>query len=312
EQQAPIGAWIVRAMAERATGDKKSAHTSLEHVLQVEPENLAALLERAELWLTEADYERAASDLERALKSRPEDKQMLSRLAFAYERAGKMEEAQRVAVRAGLQPVQPVADGTIRVIGSAEEIETANSDDPIKSRQALEKLLEKNPQNAMLFARLGASYRTEDPARALGYYRRAAEIQPESADYVAGYAAALVQARRFAEAADILRRVITRSPQHYIAHANLATALYELKRYSEALPEYQWLLQAKPELAVTHYFIATAHDYLGEYPEALKAYETFLVHADKSSNQLEIEKVNLRLPTLRKQIQLGQGIKRKK
>ncbi|HKZ02765.1 MAG TPA: tetratricopeptide repeat protein, partial [Pyrinomonadaceae bacterium] len=46
EQQAPIGAWIVRAMAERATGDKKSAHTSLEHVLQVEPENLAALLER--------------------------------------------------------------------------------------------------------------------------------------------------------------------------------------------------------------------------------------------------------------------------
>jgi tetratricopeptide (TPR) repeat protein len=164
----------------------------------------------------------------------------------------------------------------------------------------------------MLFARLGASYRTDDPARALAYYRRAAEIQPESADYATGYAAALVQARRFAEAAGILRRVIAKSPQHYIAHANLATALYELKRYSEALPEYQWLLQAKPELAVTHYFIATAHDYLGEYPEALKAYETFLVHADKSSNQLEIEKVNLRLPTLRKQIQLGEGVKRKK
>ena len=43
--------------------------------------------------------------------------------------------------------------------------------------------------------------------------------------------------------------------------------------------------------------------------EALDAYETFLAHADARTNQLEIEKVNLRLPSLRKQIKLGQGAK---
>jgi len=222
-----------------------------------------------------------------------------------------LEEAQRIAQSAGLIQTQPAANGTIKVIGTSEEIEAANSHNQVKARRALEKLLEKNPQNAMLLARLGGSYRTDDPSRSLEYYRRATSIEPDNADYATGYAAALVQARRFTEGTIILRRVITSTPQSYAAHANLATALYELKRYSEALPEYEWLLQAKPDMAVAYYFIATAHDYLGEYPEALTAYETFLVRADPKINQLEIEKVKLRLPQLRRQIQLGQGTKQK-
>jgi tetratricopeptide (TPR) repeat protein len=310
EENAPVSAWIVRAMAERATGDKKSAHKSLEVVLQAEPENTAGLVERAELWIADANYERAAIDLNRALKSKPEDKGILARLAFTYEQAGDLEESRRVAEKAGLLPAVPA--GTIHVIGTAEEIEAANSEDVKKSRNALEKLLEKNPKNAMLLARLGASYRTESPARSAEYYRQAAELQPENEDYVVGYAAAMVQARRFPEAVSILRRVIRKAPEHEVAHANLATALYELKLFNEALPEYQWLLRAKPENAVTHYFIATCHDHLGEYQEALNAYELFLTGADSRINQLEIDKVKLRLPSLRRQIKLGEGVKKKK
>jgi tetratricopeptide (TPR) repeat protein len=121
----------------------------------------------------------------------------------------------------------------------------------------------------------------------------------------------LVQARRFADAVGILRQVVRLDPQNYAAHANLATALYELKQYGEALPEYEWILAAKPEIAVAHYFIATAHDYLGEYPEALASYEKFLAVADATTNQLEIDKVKLRLPSLRRQIQLKEGAKKK-
>jgi tetratricopeptide (TPR) repeat protein len=121
----------------------------------------------------------------------------------------------------------------------------------------------------------------------------------------------LVQARRFAEATAILRQVVKRNPDNYVAHANLATALYEGKQYSEALPEYEWILAAKPDAVVAYYFIATAHDYLGEYPEALAAYEKFLAAADAGTNQLEIDKVKLRLPPLRRQIELGEGKKKK-
>lgn len=38
----------------------------------------------------------------------------------------------------------------------------------------------------------------------------------------------------------------------------------------------------------------------------------FLAKADAAQNNLEMEKVNLRLPNLRRQIKNGQGAKRKK
>jgi tetratricopeptide (TPR) repeat protein len=101
------------------------------------------------------------------------------------------------------------------------------------------------------------------------------------------------------------------APDSYVARANLATALYESKRYQEAIPQYQWVVSAKPDASIAHYFIATSHDYLGEYTDALAAYEKFLSFADPNMNQLEIDKVKLRLPKLKRQIELGEGTKKK-
>jgi superkiller protein 3 len=310
--EAPASAWVVLAVAERANGNTAAAKATLDRILGDEPANIAALLERADLLTDEKNFESAIADLRAAAKVKPGEKTIMSRLAYALQQAGRHDEANEVAKSAGLEVKQSGGDRKGGVIGTPEEIEAANSDDPAIARKALEKLLEKNPRNAMLLGRLGASYRTDDPARSLDFYRRASELQPEAAEYAIGYAAALVQARRFADAAQILRQVLRLNPQNYAARANLATALYESKRYSEAIPEYEWIVAAKPEVAVAHYFIATSHDYLGEYPEALASYEKFLAAADVRTNQLEIDKVKLRLPSLRRQIQLGEGAKKNK
>lgn len=312
ETDAPASAWMLRALAERATGDNVAALASFDHVLQLEPTNLPALMERAEMRSSSGDKERALADLKSAEPLTKGEKAIASRIAADYELAGKPDDARRVAEAAGLKPAPQVSsDGVLKVIGTPEEIDAANSDDPVAARKALETLLEKNPNNAMLMAKLGAAYRTVDANRSLEYYKRASTIEPANPDYATGYSSALVQARRFAEAAIILRRVIAIAPNSYAAHANLATALYELKQFAAAVSEYEWLLKTKPDLSVAYYFIATAHDYLGEYNQALAAYESFLARADVKTNQLELEKVKLRLPLLRKQIQLGQGVKRK-
>lgn len=306
---APPLAWVSLALAQKANGDKLAAKTTLDRVLADEPQNLAALMERADLFLDDKNFELAIADLKVAAKVRIDDKAVASRLAYALQQAGKNDEAAAVVKAAGMEVQQPTANGG--VVGTPEEIEAANSADPAVARKALEKLLEKNPRSAMLLGRLGASYRTEDPARALDFYRRAAEIQPDAPEYALGYGAALVQARRFPEAAHILRQVVNASPDNYAAHANLAIALYESKRYLESISEYEWILTKRPDTVVTHYFIATAHDYLGEYPEALASYEKFLSLADAKTNQLEIDKVKLRLPSLQRQIKLGEGVKKK-
>ena len=309
--EAPASAWVGLAVAERANGNKVAAKSVLDRVLTDEPENVAALLERADLFIDEKDFEPAITDLKTAAKVKPADKVVMSRLAHALQQAGKAEEAAAVAKAAGLEVQLPVTGVAGGVVGTPEEIEAANSSDPATSRKALEKLLEKNPRSAMLLARLGASYRSDDPARSLNFFHKALEIQPDSPEYAIGFGAALVQARRFPEAARILGEVVKSTPENYTARANFATALYESKRYVEAIPQYEWILSVKPETAVAHYFIATSHDYLGEYPQALASYEKFLSAADASSNQLEIEKVKLRLPLLKRQVERKEGVKRK-
>jgi len=310
DTDAPASARVILAIAQRANGDSQSAKASLDSILSDEPNNLAAIMERADLMIDEKNLDAAIKDLKAAQKLKPADKVILARLAYVYQEAGRLDEAQAIAKAAGLEVQSQTGDG-LHVIGTKEEIDAANSSDPAVSRKAIERLLEKNPRNPTLMAQLGAAYRTDDPGRSLEYYRRAAEIDPKSVDYALEYAAALVQAKRYAAAAHILRQVIKVNPENYVAHTNLATALYQQKDYQSAIPEYEWIAKAKPELAVVHYFIATAHDYLREYVDALVSYETFMAKADPATNQLEIEKVKLRLPTLRRQIQLKEGVKRK-
>jgi tetratricopeptide (TPR) repeat protein len=310
-KDAPASSWVVLAIAERANGDKLTSRKILDQVLDNDPSNLAALIERADLSTEDKAYDAAIKDLQAADKSKPNDKAILSRLAYVYQQAGRVEEANAAAKAAGIKVAVAAGANRTNVIGTPEEIEAANSDDSSVARPALEKLIEKNPRSAFLLAKLGASYRTDKPDKALELFRRAAEIEPASAEYAVGYAAALVQARRFADAARVLTEVVKVHGDNYPARANLATALYAMKLYADAIPQYEWLLSAKPDVVVAYYFIATAHDNLGEYPEALSAYENFLAKADPKTNQLEIDKVKLRLPSLRRQIKLGEGAKKK-
>jgi tetratricopeptide (TPR) repeat protein len=313
EKEAPVSTWVLLAMAQRAQGDKAAAKSTLDQALQLDPQNIAALVERADLQTAGGDYEHAIQDLKAAERLKPGDRPILSRLLELYQKTNQADETQRVAQALGIDTTKGSStdSGAIKVIGTAAEIEAANDPDPAKAQKALEVLLQKNPRNAMLLGRLGASYRTSDPARSLEFYKRANELEPRNPDYAIGYAAALVQSRRFAEAVGILRQVIAVAPDNYVAHANLATALYELKAFDQALKEYQWLLAAKPDLTIAYYFIATAHDKMSEFEEALAAYEQFMSRADAGVNELEIEKVKLRLPLLKRQIKLGQGVKRK-
>jgi tetratricopeptide (TPR) repeat protein len=305
-RDATASLWVTRAEVESAGGDVPAALASIERALKIDSGDAPARLMRAEFSLAAKNNEAALEDLRAIRIGTKERPTLIPVVARLYARAGRTDEALRLLDQLSDEDRQKPEVQALRTTLAADE-----SDTP-EARAAFLKLLEREPRNASLLARLGQLYRTSDPQRSLQYYARATEVEPRNVGYATGYASALVQARRFAEATVILRRILDIAPEDYTAHANLATALYELKRFADALIEYEWLNRTRPDLAVTYYFIATAHDFLGEYPEALAAYETFLSRADAQKNQLEIEKVNLRLPGLRNQIKRGDGAKRKK
>ncbi len=301
-KQATAATWRKRAIIEVGARDRVAALASLDRALTLEPNNLGALDQRAKLLLDVGDKARALDDL-RALEKAGNGTNLPGafELAQMYERAGRNEDALRVL------DALAEKDRHVPEVVALRAALTGGDGSTAEERAALEQLLEREPKNAVLLARLGAAYRLIDPLKSQDYYYRASQLEPNNAKFAIGYAAALIQSRRFPEAITILRRVISKAPDEYTAHTNLALALFESKDFRGAIWEYEWIASARPEVAVTYFFLAIAHDNLQEYPDALAAYEKFLARANPASNQLEIDKVNLRLPVLRDQIKRGQG-----
>jgi len=298
--------WRRRAYLEHDSDDPKSAIASITRAIDLAPNAPIERMVRARFLLEMKDVAGALVDLNSIKFDADAKVGVVAEVAQLFARAGKPEE--------GLRLIDSLPESDRRrseVVALRAEI-AGDGGDSVEERAALEDLLRRNPNDPVLLARLGSAYRRIDPAKSQAYYALALQNDPRNPKYAVGYAAALIQGRKFAEAEPILKRVIAAAPDDYTAHANLALALYELKRFAEAIPEYEWLANAKPEIAVTYFFIAIAHDNLGEYIQALDAYGKFLSHADPTNNKLEIDKVNLRLPALRAQIERGDGAKQKR
>lgn len=288
--------WSARAALENALGRRTEAKASLENAIGLDPNNIFALSELASIALSDNDNVKASEAVEKLERLSPTDPTRLLR-ARVLAADGRVSEAVKI-----LDKVDPATPGAadlkkrLTVIGSEDAAE-------------LEKLLDNDARNSAVLGRLCRLYRLNDPAKALDYCRRASDADPTNADHVIGYGAALVQAKQFGQAIELFRKLIAIAPDNSTVHANLASALFELKRYNEAKTEYQWLIARQPDLVIAYYLLGVTHDHLMEYMDAMANYQQFLRLADPAKNQLEIDKVNLRLPSLQRQIKDNKGKK---
>lgn len=290
-----VSAWVSRAALERTLGDKTAAKNSLNRALSIEPKNKAALVERAETAIAESDLTGATEIARTLAQISPNSDEIRFLQARIFAADGKTAEASKI-----LETISSLSPEMISLKNSI----SANSQTSVAE---LEKQLANDAKNATILGRLCGVLRAEDPTKALDYCRRAAETEPNNINHAIGFGAALVQAKKYAEAVVILRKLLQIAPDNYTVRANLATALFQLKAYADAKIEYQKLTEQQPDLAVAYYFLAICHDNLSEYLDAMANYQQFLKLADASANKLEIEKVNLRLPGLQKQIKDKKG-----
>jgi predicted Zn-dependent protease len=282
--------WASRASLETALGDKSAAKTSLSRAFSIDARNKAVLLGQAEIALSENDLPTAKQIAQKLANQAPDSSSVKFLRARILAADGKWGDA--------LAILDSIENQTTEITALRNKI-LANDTGSIAD---LEKRLETDAKNAAVLGRLCTLLRVDKPERALDYCRRAYEAEPSNVSHAVGFGAALVQAKRYENAAVILRKIADAAPDNFTARANLATALFQIKRFDEAIKEYLWLTEKQPDLAVAYYFLAISYDSLGKYLDAMANYQQFLKLADKSKNQLEIEKVNLRLPTLQKQI----------
>ena len=287
--------WTAKAGLEIALGTVGSAKSSLANALKIDPKDLTALFQVAQLAIDDGDIVQAKVVAKKLENAGPKSDSLSYLNAEIAAAEGNFDEALKLL---DTIPATSISSNELRA-----DITARRTTNPIE----LEKQLEVAPKNPVILGRLCSLYRIPDPAKALGYCRRASEAEPDNVTPAVGYGAALVQAKQFDAAVNVLRKILEIAPDNSTAHANLATALFELKRYREAKAEYDWLTNKQPDLAAAWYFLAITHDRLGEYMDALANYQQYLRIADPVANKLDIEKVNLRLPTLQRQIKDGKG-----
>lgn len=286
---------VSQASLERRLGDLKAASTSIASALRLEPNNTDAIAQSVELALSARDSDTAVAQASRLLAIAPEADSAKLLLARAYAAAGDFERAG--AQLDSMKRTDPEADAL------RKDLNVASSKDPLE----LEKSLAANPNDIAVIARLCVLFRTSNPTKAVDYCRRTLETDPSNVTFATRYAAALVQAQKFQEAGGLLLRLRDAAPDNYTVRAYLATVYYQTKRWNEAKTEYRWLQERQPKNAITYFLLGIVHDRLEEYISALDQYQQFLALADPKSHQLEIEKVKLRLPSLKNQIKEKKG-----
>ncbi|MFM9903937.1 MAG: tetratricopeptide repeat protein [Pyrinomonadaceae bacterium] len=289
--------WSSRADIEIALGKTSDAKASVARSLAIDPKYQWALLQAADLAIAEGDIARA--------------KQVASSLEAQHEVPDSLN-----YLKARIAGAEGDPDTAIKYLDAIKTPGTEANDLRTKliagsstNAAEIEKQLAADPRNAPLLGRLCVLYRKADPAKALDYCRRASEAEPNNVSHAVGFGAALVQAKQYEAAVNLLRKIIEIVPDNWTAHANLGTALFQLNRYAEAKIEFEWLTAKQPRVAGAYYFLAIAHDHLGEFMDAMANYQEYLRLADPVQNKLDIEKVNLRIPTLEVDIKKGRGKK---
>ncbi|HSI89412.1 MAG TPA: tetratricopeptide repeat protein, partial [Pyrinomonadaceae bacterium] len=288
--------WAARGALERTLGLYKDAAASLAKAAAADPRNEFALYELAANALDAKDPDTAESHIARFGELAPDSsdhKYLRARLLTA-----------RNDLHGALTTLNSIKSPTSAAVELRGRLEVELATDPAD----LEAKLAADPGNIELMGRLCVLYRRQNPAKALDNCKSAYNASGDISHAI-GFGAALVQARQFQNAVTLLRQISTTAPDNSTVRANLVTALFQLKQYQEAKKELRWLLDRDPDLVNAYYFLAVAHDNLGEYLDAMANYQEFKRRADPQKNADEIGRVDLRLPTLQRQINTGKGRK---
>jgi tetratricopeptide (TPR) repeat protein len=301
-------AYSILGVAQTLGGKYDDALPSLNESLKREPKNAVTLRYRANALIAKGRLNEAVADLQSAIAIEPLIETKIN-LARAYARTKRYDEA--ISLYREILNAEP-SNAEARTDLAAVMIESGKGGEAITQ---LESLIKAEPNRAALRAQLAELYLPTQPDKALEQYLAAAKLEPSQPGHQIGVAAALVKLKRFQEAVAVSRQALAQNPKDdvaYFAHTNLATALFELDDFQNAAREFIWILDHQSRrgdqkrTAITLYFLGICFDKLGDYQQALKAYEQFLTIAT-SDNQLEIDKVKLRLPSLQKQIKEGKG-----
>jgi serine/threonine protein kinase/Tfp pilus assembly protein PilF len=165
----------------------------------------------------------------------------------------------------GEAPVASLSPETLALIGSLLPRDSAQAESWWRRAQA------EHPADFWLNFDLATALRNTNPAEAIGFYRAALAIRPESSAVYNNLGNLLRREKKVAEAIGAYHKAIKLDPKLAFAYNGLGNALRELQKLPEALAAYHKAIELDPEFALAYSNLSMVLRDQKQLPEAIDA-----------------------------------------
>jgi len=265
EQFLDAYSFLRAGMANERTGNYPGAVRSYRRGLEIEPENVELLNAMGFSLFQQGKSEEAVAAFEKALAADPKHWKAHNNMALASIDLGELEVAEAHYRESLAIKRQPAIYNDLGFVLERQGI-------PEEAAEAYRKALELDPESASAHYNLGASLvRSGEFAEAESHLRAALEKNPNTQTYT-GLGIVLWQQGRVDEAIANLRAAIEADPNNAAAYDQLGTILIQQGKLEEAASTYRDLIRNRPS-AAAHQELAQVLTRLGRTDEARKEME---------------------------------------
>jgi tetratricopeptide (TPR) repeat protein len=258
----PAGA-IEAARQKIAAGDLQSAIAGLETYVVSHPNEIAPMRFLGDLYYRAGKFSKAEYIYQTMIGKNAHDKESHNRLGVVYATENRIDDA--------IGEFNAALPGTDSV-GDLVTMHARKGDLPAYQAQ-MEHVAEQYPSDADIQAELGQVYATmHESDRAMPYFRRALDDDPNSLTAINGLGLAYLDQRDYTSAAEYFKRCLSLDPTNYSCNDNLAADLLEARRFTEAQPVLDrayHLAPERPEALINYGYLS---DMYGDWKKAVTFY----------------------------------------
>ncbi|MBK8535567.1 MAG: PEP-CTERM system TPR-repeat protein PrsT [Candidatus Competibacteraceae bacterium] len=261
--------WFVKVRLSRMQNDDPAALKSLQRILELQPQNPMALLERAEIAITQGKQDEALADVEAVRKRQPnlpDANYLRGRILFQKKDLAGAQDALLQVIR-----VAPNHPGSQFLLGSI------NYEQNNLGQADLYLTPFVNSQPGYLPARLllaATQLKQNQPGRAINLLTPALAQAPNDAQLLALLGSAYLQDRNFAKGSEYLQKAAQITPEATGVRTQLALSRLAEGRADEAVQELQGLVELGQDVMQADLLLVQAYLQQKDYDKAIAAATT--------------------------------------
>jgi tetratricopeptide (TPR) repeat protein len=268
------------------------AAEELEKVVMQEPDRISAWQDLGACYRELKDYDKAAGAFDAAHKLEPQSLDILSNLGhsqiMASEAAAKTNPNDKKQLNAAIKSYEEMLaiDATNYDANVHLGFLYQKAGNPDKALGYYEKALEGNPEDTQTLGSVAGIYAEQKRyAEAIPAYERA--IAASSGDIKTRFRSQLgkilINEQQFDKAAAVYDSLVVEKPDNFSYQYNLGASQKQLKMYKEAAEHLQAAIDAKPDFGPAYQELAGCYNELGRYSDAINTAKKGIEVSDKKA-----------------------------